>query len=369
MIAPDGDVAVSGSNKMSRLFQRRVSVKVCPDFQPADSMEDQTGSLPSKVCSSPPLPSNRMHQLLFTTVQMPVAMSSAEDVEEGYISVTQLYNSLNDGQLSSYMYDPTYMLIVDTRMEEDYFKQHIVTAVHVSNLTNRHKVEPLHNYTMVILYDNKGLSRSLKDSALSKTVNDMLIQGIHAFIVRGGFDAFHAKHPYLCTEKIPKTGRQRSNLLLQYPSIVLEDQLYLGRVDQATNEKIVTDLAITHIVNITLEQLTPFTGQIQYHTVILEDDSMSDLLSEFLTTTKFIKDAIDKGGCVLVHCNLGVSRSASVAIAYLMCTQHWVLRDAYHYLKEHRPIIHPNHGFLTQLSHFEKILFGHKFTDTTKLKA
>lgn len=310
-----------------------------------------------------------MHQLLFTTVQMPVAMSSAEDVEEGYISVTQLYNSLNDGQLSSYIYDPTYMLIVDTRMEEDYFKQHIVTAVHVSNLTNRHKVEPLHNYTMVILYDNKGLSRSLKDSSLSKTVNDMLIQGIHAFIVRGGFDTFHAKHPYLCTEKIPKTGRQRSNLLLQYPSIVLEDQLYLGRVDQATNEKIVTDLAITHIVNITLEQLTPFTGQIQYHTVILEDDSMSDLLSEFLTTTKFIKDAIDKGGCVLVHCNLGVSRSASVAIAYLMCTQHWVLRDAYHYLKEHRPIIHPNHGFLTQLSHFEKILFGQKFTDTTKLKA
>lgn len=361
----EGDVVVSGSNKMSRLFQRKASIKVCPDFQ-SDSTRDQ---LLSEVCSSASLPSNRVQHLLFTNVQVPVAMTNADNVEDGFISVTQLYNSLNDGQLSSYMFDPTFMLIVDTRMAEDYFKQHIVTAIHMSNLTNAHKMEPLHAYTMVIVYDNKGLSRSLKESTLSKIIKDMLAQGTHAFIVQGGFDRFHRKHPYLCTEKIPKTGRQRSELLLQYPSIVLEDQLYLGRIDQATNEKIVTDLAITHIVNITLEQLSPFSGRIHYHTVNLEDDCASDLLSEFLTTSKFIKDAIDSEGRVLVHCNLGVSRSASVVIAYLMCTQHWVLRDAYNYLKEHRPIIHPNHGFLTQLSHFEEILYGHKFTDTAKLKA
>ena len=364
MFVTDGDVVVSGSNKMTRLFQRRASVKVGPDSQ-SDSTGDQP---PSEVSSSTSLPSNRVQHLLFTNVQLPVAMTNTDDVEDGYISVTQLYNSLNDGQLSCYMFDPTYMLIVDTRMAVDYFKQHIVTAVHVSDLTDTHQVEPLHDYTMVIVYDNKGLSRSLKDSALSKAVKEMSVQGIHAFIVQGGFDSFQRKHPYLCTEKIPKTGRQRNELLLQYPSVVLDGQLYLGRVDQATNKNIVTDLAITHIINITLEQLSPFAGRIHYLTVNLEDDCASDLLSEFLATSKFIKDAIDGGGRVLVHCNLGVSRSASVVIAYLMCTQHWVLRDAYHYLKEHRPIIHPNSGFLTQLSHFEEILYGHKFTDTAKLK-
>ena len=354
---------------MSRLFQRHSSIKVCPDAQRNSTTDKLKPSSPSDLGSTPALPSNHKKQLLFTNVLSPVAMSNVDNVEEGYISVTQLYNSLNDGQLSSYMYDPTYMLIVDTRVAEDYYKLHVVTAEHVSNLTNTDKVEPLHTYTMVIVYDHKGLSRSLKDSALSKTVKDMLTQGTHAFIVKGGFDSFHDKHPYLCTQQIPKTGRHRSKLLIQYPSIVLENRLYLGRVDQATNEKIVTDLAITHVVNVTLERLTPFASRIHYHTIDVEDDSSSDLLSEFLATTKFIKDAIDSGGRVLVHCNLGVSRSASVVIAYLMCTKHWVLRDAYNYLKEHRPIIHPNHGFLKQLSQFEQILYDHKFTNTSKLKA
>uniref|UniRef100_A0A8C2AT98 Tyrosine specific protein phosphatases domain-containing protein n=1 Tax=Cyprinus carpio TaxID=7962 RepID=A0A8C2AT98_CYPCA len=51
---------------------------------------------------------------------------------------------------------------------------------------------------------------------------------------------------------------------------------------------------------------------------------------------------------VLVHCAVGVSRSASLVLAYLMIHQHLSLLEAIKTVKEHRWIF-PNRGFLKQL--------------------
>uniref|UniRef100_A0A8C6PJR2 Dual specificity protein phosphatase n=1 Tax=Nothobranchius furzeri TaxID=105023 RepID=A0A8C6PJR2_NOTFU len=50
----------------------------------------------------------------------------------------------------------------------------------------------------------------------------------------------------------------------------------------------------------------------------------------------------------LVHCAVGVSRSASLVLAYLMIHQHYALLDAINKVKECRWIF-PNKGFLRQL--------------------
>lgn len=51
---------------------------------------------------------------------------------------------------------------------------------------------------------------------------------------------------------------------------------------------------------------------------------------------------------ILVHCAVGVSRSASLVLAYLMIHQHFSLLDAIKTIKQHRWIF-PNRGFLKQL--------------------
>lgn len=56
---------------------------------------------------------------------------------------------------------------------------------------------------------------------------------------------------------------------------------------------------------------------------------------------------------VLVHCMAGISRSASLVIAFLMYKHSWILSDALSFVKAKRPIVHPNPGFLTQLQGFE----------------
>lgn len=60
-------------------------------------------------------------------------------------------------------------------------------------------------------------------------------------------------------------------------------------------------------------------------------------------------------GKVLVHCTVGVSRSATLVLAYLMIRQNLTLVEAIRTVKDHRGVI-PNRGFLRQLNGLDGIL-------------
>lgn len=53
---------------------------------------------------------------------------------------------------------------------------------------------------------------------------------------------------------------------------------------------------------------------------------------------------------------MGVSRSASTVIAYAMKEYGWSLEQALRHVKERRPIVHPNPGFMRQLELYQGIL-------------
>ncbi len=58
-------------------------------------------------------------------------------------------------------------------------------------------------------------------------------------------------------------------------------------------------------------------------------------------------------GAVFVHCNAGVSRAATVVIAYHMKTQDVDFHTAYQHVKGVRPCIRPNDGFMRQLKQYK----------------
>lgn len=68
------------------------------------------------------------------------------------------------------------------------------------------------------------------------------------------------------------------------------------------------------------------------------------------------EEAHQCGKGLLIHCQAGVSRSATIVIAYLMKHTRMTMTDAYKFVKGKRLIISPNLNFMGQLLEFEEDL-------------
>ena len=80
-----------------------------------------------------------------------------------------------------------------------------------------------------------------------------------------------------------------------------------------------------------------------------------------MTLCVVFTDAVkSNGGKVFVHCQAGISRSATVCIAYIMQSKKMSLKEAYKFVKSKRPIISPNLNFMGQLTEYQKTLEGSK---------
>ncbi|KIM38743.1 hypothetical protein M413DRAFT_51531, partial [Hebeloma cylindrosporum] len=109
--------------------------------------------------------------------------------------------------------------------------------------------------------------------------------------------------------------------------------------------------SITHILSVCSDCRS--TGP-KHLTISVEDTEYEDLLIHLPKTCRFIEDALERGGRVLVHCVMGVSRSATVVAAFLMKTRGTTAPEAIRHIKHRRPQIHPNYGFIKQLDAFAK---------------
>ncbi|XP_054654913.1 dual specificity protein phosphatase 13 [Dunckerocampus dactyliophorus] len=143
--------------------------------------------------------------------------------------------------------------------------------------------------------------------------------------------------------------------------------LYIGNQVTARDKSTLHTLGITHIVNAAhgsphnsqWPHFIVHTGPRFYRDMLVDyygveaDDSVDFILSPFFyPTARYISRALADGGRVLVHCLMGVSRSATLVLAYLMICEDLSLREAAAAVRTHRDIC-PNSGFLQQLRHLD----------------
>ena len=223
------------------------------------------------------------------------------------------------------------------------------------------------------------------------------------YILTGGYEEFYSKFPFMCSNIDIRSTADRNKYLTIYPNCVIENQIYIGSAIQAKNWKIIRDLNITHIINCSIEHECVFQEELTYLHAKLEDNHQENIYKFLTKTLRFIEEAFDKyyeevyksensadfsidsginsatsskssnmnsgikmvnsnsnhikPPVFLIHCNLGISRSSSILIAYLMSKYRLCLYSAFKYVKDKRLQIAPNYSFLKQLKTFEDTVF------------
>lgn len=145
-------------------------------------------------------------------------------------------------------------------------------------------------------------------------------------------------------------------------SLVLKN-LFIGNIQDAANKSFLESNRINLVINCCKEYTVDYNYlKTQNITCVMLEyfDSLEQDLNEqgkLINVIKLIDDHLtnERGG-VLVHCVAGVSRSASVVIAYLMWKNKINFESAFRIVRQARPIVEPNSNFVNQLKSFEKLL-------------
>ncbi|KAK9294198.1 hypothetical protein QLX08_011118 [Tetragonisca angustula] len=128
--------------------------------------------------------------------------------------------------------------------------------------------------------------------------------------------------------------------------------LYVGNYHDSKDADQLERFEITHILAIhdTARRL----HSDKHYLCILAADSPDQNLSQYFSLCNdFIHAARLRGGNVLIHCLAGMSRSVTVAVAYIMSTTNLSWKEALKVVRVGRSIANPNVGFQQQLKDFE----------------
>ncbi|CAL1531731.1 unnamed protein product [Lymnaea stagnalis] len=132
--------------------------------------------------------------------------------------------------------------------------------------------------------------------------------------------------------------------------------LIMGSQDVAHDLDTLKQYGVTHILNVASGVENMFPDQFKYQTQEFRDLPEFPIVKGFQQAIDFIDEGRKSNGCVLVHCNAGISRSASIVMAYLIKNEGMTVNEAFSLLRSKRPTTCPNPGFMIQLHNYHESL-------------
>ncbi|XP_046974194.1 dual specificity protein phosphatase MPK-4-like [Vanessa cardui] len=133
--------------------------------------------------------------------------------------------------------------------------------------------------------------------------------------------------------------------------------LYLSNARAAGDRNVLEHLKITHVLTVETRRLPKSTfidTNISTLYIRAYDTPTTNLMPYFPMANAFIEEGLQKGN-VLVHCHFGVSRSATIVIAFIMAKYKLTFEQAYAFVRQRRRFINPNPGFVNQLKQYHRM--------------
>ncbi|MBN3272203.1 DUS16 phosphatase, partial [Polyodon spathula] len=272
------------------------------------------------------------------------------------------------------------MLVIDSRTFSEYNSSHVLSSVNVccSKLVKRRLqqdkvsiidlLQPNSKIKMdvkrkqeVVVYDQSTRDASLlaSDSFVLILLGKLNSSFHQVSLLTGGFAAFSSCFPGLCEGKpaaiLPMSISQPCLPVANVGPTCILPHLYLGSQKDVLNKDLMAQNGITFVLNASNSCPKPdFISESHFMRIPVNDNYCEKLLPWLDKTNGFIDKAKVSNCRVIVHCLAGISRSATIAIAYIMKTMSLSSDDAYRFVKDRRPSISPNFNFLGQLLEYEK---------------
>uniref|UniRef100_A0A8D0LCR1 Dual specificity phosphatase 16 n=1 Tax=Sphenodon punctatus TaxID=8508 RepID=A0A8D0LCR1_SPHPU len=273
------------------------------------------------------------------------------------------------------------LLLIDSRPFVEYNTSHILDAINIncSKLMKRrlqqdkvliteliqhsakHKVETDCRQEVVV-YDqsSKDVASLSSDCFLTVLLGKLEKNFSSVHLLAGGFAEFSSCFPGLCEGKsilVPTCISQPCLPVSNIGPTRILPHLYLGCQRDVLNKELMQQNDISYVLNASNTCPKPdFIPESHFLRVPVNDSFCEKILPWLDKSVDFIEKAKASNGRVLVHCLAGISRSATIAIAYIMKRMDMSLDEAYRFVKEKRPTISPNFNFLGQLLDFEKMI-------------
>lgn len=158
-----------------------------------------------------------------------------------------------------------------------------------------------------------------------------------------------------------------------YPMTKITKRLFLGNDHDSSNEAVLRKEGITHVLSMVARKWTvkrrgdwkpnklfDWSKNIKRMCVPLRDDGNSDVIKllEKKELWDFILDSQKRKKRLLIHCQMGMNRSPTMVLGFLMKYDHLTLHQAWRLVKQKRIIVQPHVKYIRQLRTWNMYLHG-----------
>ncbi len=133
------------------------------------------------------------------------------------------------------------------------------------------------------------------------------------------------------------------------------ENLWIAPANVAREKDFLVDNNISIILNCAEEESMKYPTDVLTVSIRIPliDDEEPDALLMIKEGAMYIQMFTNVGKNIVVHCKAGISRSATVILAWMIIYKNMKFDEAYRYLAEKRPIIRPNDFYMGLLKDLE----------------